>query len=89
MVEVLKVSFLKKSSPNGRGRVYILREGEPVAPDRAFIREARSAVEKVLDGNGLSGRRVVGWRRTAGCRCGCSPGFIADIPFDVCITVNG
>lgn len=89
MIDFVRAQAQKKGTRNGRARIYILREGKPVAPDRAFIREARKTVTEVLEMWGLTDGRVYGWRRTAGCRCGCSPGFIADLPFDVFITVNG
>lgn len=64
---------------NRRSRIHVFASGESIMDDLANRRSRPSKLyrEVVLDQYPeLAGR--IKWSQTAGCSCGCSPGFIAD-----------
>lgn len=67
-----------------KARVYIFPKGESVW-DNLMNRHSRPAtvykkevIPHVLTAMGLASDTKVRWSQTAGCGCGCSPGFIID-----------
>jgi len=81
---------------NKATRIHVFHEGETLIQN--LIERARRPVSmyrsKVLEAHpDLEGH--IRWSQTAGCSCGCSPGFIADrtvrqdgLPVDIYITLS-
>ena len=65
-------------------RVYVFPKGESIMDNLANRRQRPATVWKkevipaVLAQMGLAADTKVRWSQTAGCSCGCSPGFIID-----------
>lgn len=99
---------LRKSGPRTnrtipKARIYIHAEGRVIwdhlseldnAPHREYRKQVLPVVYKAL---ALDEGVKVNWSRTAGCPCGCSPGFIVDrhlrtptdAPCDIHVTIEG
>ena len=108
MFEVKEVEKRKRSGYRNwreytaKPRAYVFLDEETVAQNfgARFNRPYkvyRPLVLKALEDLGIEGAKI-SWRQKAGCTCGCSPGFVIDLPdgieeasecFDLYITVSG
>lgn len=87
---------LKEFKPGRKSRAYVngslVREKEKELGYRKSITWAKEYFKPVLSRILLKDDIQMKFSRTAGCQCGCSPGFIIetsdDIPFDVWITTE-
>lgn len=76
-------SRFEKNAPSRKDRVYIDFEDETLLENfsRRDAKPSRDFKEFVLDelvrARHIEDETTLSWSRTAGCGCGCSPGFIA------------
>ena len=67
-----------------KARVYLFPKGEKILDNlmnrhqRPFTVYKKEVIPAVLAAMGLAADTKVRWSQTAGCGCGCSPGFIID-----------
>lgn len=88
--------YRERDERNVKTRVYVGPEGETVLENFLGGRwtrphkhpQVREAVHRTLTLFGARPGTTFHWSQKAGCSCGCSPGFIADVRlgFDVYIT---
>lgn len=77
MVTITAVKTRKAEVSYAKGRIYVTLKGSPDGLDRkAQIAVAREAALVAMEHGGA---KLV-FSQTAGCRCGCSPGFISPLP---------
>lgn len=109
LVRVVEDKTQKRPYPNGNGRgsramrsfysnsrVHVFEQGETILENLVNRRERPSKRYKAVvlaQHPELEGR--IRWSQTAGCGCGCSPGFIVDhtvrvegTPADIYITIT-
>lgn len=83
------------SNPTAHTRIYIWPIGESLVKNmnnrrnRPYVRWKKEVLPEVLAKYNLSTSKI-SWSRKAGCRCGCSPGFIVKDArgFDIHVEVS-
>lgn len=86
-LKVVEVRLRSTDSRSAYSRIYMWPKAESVMENFLVGRRIRpvkamkTLIADALKQAGLDPATTVRWSRTAGCSCGCSPGFIADRAF--------
>lgn len=78
-------------------RIFFFHASEIMSGTDILFRKSRPIKEyikllpSILESHGLDPQTKCVWSQTAGCKCGCSPGFIVDAKgrWDIAVIVSG